>query len=180
MLGPIVLHALSGIAKRLLTSTASNEKKNQSPSLRNRSFKSLLSLTAYSTALIFLPIHFLIHRDYPTIAMEPIHSVGPASLDYEFVKYGLQSWPVRSWVLYVGLVGSVVLHVADGSALLWNTWVGGGGGLSRKMRRCILTCGVVVPVLLGLRAMVKEPRMILKFLEDRYHAVFTQSMVYRF
>jgi hypothetical protein len=97
------------------------------------------------------------------------------------VKYGLQTWPWRSWFLYTGLVGSVVLHFADGSAQLWNAFIGRGGwsGLSRTTRRSILFCGVAVPVLFGLRAMAKEPPMVMKFLEDRYHAVFTQSIAYQ-
>jgi hypothetical protein len=180
VLGPIAIHALAGITKRLLTSTSSS-KRDQTPSLLNRPFTSLLSLTAYSTALFFLPIHFLLHREYPALPVEPIYSVGPASLDYEFVKYGLQTWPWRSWFLYTGLVGSVVLHLADGSARVWNTFIGGGGwsGLSRNTRRGVLVCGVAVPVLLGLRTMAKEPATLMTFLKDRYHAVFTQSFVYQ-
>lgn len=179
-MGPITLHALVGISKRLLTSTSKQHTNDKSKTSFIRPFTSLLSLTGYATALFFLPIHFLVHRDYPALPDEPIASVGPSSLDYEYVKYGLRTWPWRSWFLYAGLVGSVALHAADGTALVWNTWFGGGWSkLSRKTRRSVLVCGVVVPVVLGLVAIAREPPMVMSFLESRYHAAYTQSSIFQ-
>jgi len=132
--------------------------------------------------LVFLPVHVLVHRYYPTLRTSSISSVGPSSLDYEFVKYGLYTWPWRSWFFYVSIVGSVALHIADGTALIWNTWFkksNGWGKLSRKTRRVISFGGIVVPVLSGLVVMVREPPFIMSFLASRFRAAFMQSFVFR-
>ncbi|KXN91999.1 hypothetical protein AN958_11059 [Leucoagaricus sp. SymC.cos] len=187
-LGGIGIHAASGLSKRLLLSYTSPSKsqdedgKSSDPRgiLLQRPLKSLLSLTAYSALLFLLPIHFLVHRDYPTIPTEPIAAVGPASLDYEYVKYGLHTWPWRSWLLYGGLVGSVMFHFADGATVIWNTWLKDSWlNVTRRTRRSIFFWGFVAPTLLGLAAITREPPMIMSFLKSGYHAAYTQSIVYR-
>ncbi|KAF9453647.1 hypothetical protein P691DRAFT_719014 [Macrolepiota fuliginosa MF-IS2] len=188
VLAPITVHALAGISKRLLLSSipasADEDPKDEeatrglTPSLRP--LKSLLSLTGYATAFFFLPVHFLLHRYYPALPMEPITSVGPSSLDYEYIKYGLHTWPWRSWLLYAGLVSSVALHAADGAALIWSAWFKKSWGeLSRKTRRTIAIGCVVTPVLLGLSVIAREPPMLMSFLESRYRAAYTQSDLFR-
>lgn len=195
VLGPITVHALAGISKRLfLLSTsplaanrgveAKAEDKSVEPTPGSttsllRPLTSLLSLTGYATALYFLPIHFFVHRDYPALPNEPIYSVGPSSLDFEYVKYGLHTWPWRSWFLYAGLVGSAALHAADGAVLMYNTFKGTWGGLSRKTRRTLAIGGVVLPVILGLVGVAREPPMIMSFLENRYKVAYMQSNVFR-
>lgn len=185
-LGPIVVHSIAGISKRLLLTAPSNKpsgvdgKSSEKRATSHRPLTTLLGLTGYATVLIFLPVHFLVHRDYPALPIEPISSVGPASLDYEYVKYGLHTWPWRSWFLYAGLVGSVALHAADGATLIWNTWFKDSwGNLSHKTRRTIAVGGVIIPVLLGLTAIAREPPMIMSFLQNRYHAAYTQSIAFR-
>ncbi|KAJ3570118.1 hypothetical protein NP233_g4615 [Leucocoprinus birnbaumii] len=186
VLGPIAAHYIAGISKRLLLAAPSGNQSNSdksSPKLRpiaHRPLTSLLGLTGYATIFLFLPIHFFVHRDNPSLPIEPISSVGPSSLDYEYVKYGLRTWPWRSWFLYTGLVSSVALHAADGATLIWNTWFKDGwGNLSRKTRRAIAVGGVIVPVLLGLATVAREPPMIMSFLESRYHAAYTQSFAFQ-
>jgi len=184
-----VVHAVAGISKRLLASSSLSKSSNiaglepsGSRPLLWRPPTSLLSLSGYVMILVFLPVHVLVHRYYPTLRTSSISSVGPSSLDYEFVKYGLYTWPWRSWFFYVSLIGSVALHIADGTALIWNTWFKnnhGWGRLSRKTRRVISIAGIVVPVVSGLVVMAKEPPFIMSFLANRYRATYMQSFVFR-
>lgn len=85
--------------------------------------------------------------------------------------------------MYAGLVGSVSLHAAEGAFLVWNTWlkglVGRSSSPSRGVLRNLAIGGVVVPVLLGIYAIAKEPRMIMSFLETRYKAAYMQSSVFQ-
>ncbi|KAJ7577496.1 hypothetical protein C8J56DRAFT_367666 [Mycena floridula] len=55
--------------------------------------------------LALLPIHFFTHRFSPQTLEAPILALGPSELDYEFVKFGLQQWPWRNWILYGALKG---------------------------------------------------------------------------
>ncbi|KAJ7880981.1 hypothetical protein B0H14DRAFT_3082592 [Mycena olivaceomarginata] len=157
LLGPIAVHSLSGIAKRVLSPAK----------MPPRPWTSLLSLTGYANIIFFLP-HFMAHRVHPQTPTAPIYAVGPSELDFEFVKYGLANWPWQSWLLYGGLVVSVVLHVVDGERLLFN------------YRLLAIGLGLVaVPVLAGTYVMSKEPLMILASTAERFHASFTKSPFYR-
>jgi Protein of unknown function (DUF1691) len=156
-----------------------------------RPLLSVLSWTGYATALVFLPIHFITHRLNPTSPDPPISDVGPAELDYEFVKLGLQRFPVRSWLFYAGLVFSVALHMADGATIIWNTWFkttttdswssGENGDVTRTRHRQLVTIigGSMISVLAGLFVVSKEPPMIFSSMAKRFEAVFTRSLVYR-
>ncbi|KAF5386852.1 hypothetical protein D9615_001980 [Tricholomella constricta] len=177
VLGPLALHVLSGTTKRLLSP------QKQPP----RPLSTLLSWAGYSAALFFLPIHFMTHRVHPTATTAPISGVGPSELDYEFVKLGLQKWPLASWFLYTGLVCSVALHMADGTALIWSTYFrrqgrkqAGGKGGKWYNRRTKVLAGVVLPVLAGLYAVSKEPLLLFSSMARRYEAVFnSESWIYR-
>ncbi|PPQ97973.1 hypothetical protein CVT26_003122 [Gymnopilus dilepis] len=180
VLGPITVHALSGILKRLLSP----------PGRPPRRFTHLLSLTGHAAFFFFLPIHYLTHRAYPTIEAPPIDAVGPAELNYEFVKTGLKGWPIRSWFLYGGLVLSVTLHLVDGMTLIWNTWLKDSMSLvfkrlqswkrDNRPRRMLLALGcIALPTLTGLYALTKEPLMTFSSIAQRYQAVFLHSIVYR-
>jgi hypothetical protein len=147
----------------------------------------LISTTAYAALFVFLPIHVLTHRAYPADASPPILAVGPAELDFEFVKLGLQTWPLRSWTLYAGLVCCVVLHAVEGAQVLLRVWFADRRpGLeleSRRVgairRRVAAVGGVILPVLLGVFVVSREPLMALISLSQRYGAAFTRSFVYR-
>ncbi|KAF8227360.1 hypothetical protein L208DRAFT_1424800 [Tricholoma matsutake] len=189
VLAPLAVHTLSGVTKRLLSSKPmSPKRKSPGPA---RPLSSLLSWTGYATALVFLPIHFITHRLNPTSSDSPISSVGPAELDYAFVKLGLQTFPVRSWLLYTGLVFSVALHVADGATIILNTWFrntatgtwdnGESSEVKRPRYRELVTVigGSMISVLTGLYVISKEPPMIFSSMAKRLEAVFTKSFVYR-
>ncbi|THG94390.1 hypothetical protein EW026_g7074 [Hermanssonia centrifuga] len=132
--------------------------------------------------LLFLPVHYITHRVNPASPESPIYSVGPAELDFEFVKLGLQQWPGRSWFLYAGLVACVAWHAAEGMQIIWNTWLRGslGGWKSSLKSRSITAIAVVVPVLSGLFAIWREPLMTLASSATRFEAAFQKSVLFRF
>lgn len=133
--------------------------------------------------LFLLPIHYLTHRYYPTIPEFPIHSLGPAELDWEFVKFGLQQWPRTSWILYEALVACVVVHAVDGASIIWNTYLADVFGRmkesARNMRLGGAIVGVVLPVLTGLYVVTKEPLLSFVATTSRFKAIFMQGWIYR-
>ncbi|KAF8894765.1 hypothetical protein BD779DRAFT_862554 [Infundibulicybe gibba] len=151
------------------------------PGTPPRPLSGSLSVTGYATLLCFLPIHFLTHRLYPTTPNAPIHSVGPSELDFEFVKFGLQSWPYRCWFLYGGLLSLVAIHATDGTALLWKTWFTDAfWRKGSRRRRLSLVFGIcVLPVLTGVYLLAREPLMVFKSTASRFRAVYMESFVYR-
>ncbi|KAJ7220171.1 hypothetical protein GGX14DRAFT_585889 [Mycena pura] len=173
LLGPLAIHSLSGIVKRVLSPLKAPP----------RPWTSLLSLTGYANMIFFLPIHFMTHRVFPTNPAAPIHALGPAELDFEYVKYGLATWPWRSWFFYGGLVVCVVLHTVDGQRLLFNTYFGETLGrvntAARKRFRAIGIGLLALPVLSGIFMMSKEPLMTFPSTVERFQACFAQAPWYR-
>ncbi|KAG7453132.1 uncharacterized protein BT62DRAFT_880411 [Guyanagaster necrorhizus] len=172
---PIAIHALSAFMKRVLSG----------PKNPPRPAWSVLTITGYATMWLLLPVHFLVHRRFPTSSTAPILEVGPSELDFEFVKVGLRAWPWRSALLYGGLVVCVVLHVADGVGVMWNVYLA-GGSWGRRMKRSVrryrragLVVGVALPVLSGLVVLVREPIFAFASTVKRFEAVFLMSWVYR-
>ena len=173
IIAPIALHVGAGVAKRLLSG---------SPGRQPRPLTRILTWTGYTLGVLFLPIHYITHRVYPTVKDYPIDAIGPAELDYEFVKYGLQRWPAISWALYAGLVGCVVLHGVAGLEIIWQTWVGNTGGTKRKagsVNKVAAASGIVAPVVLGIFALSREPLMTFPSTVARFEAVFQRSWIYR-
>lgn len=165
LLTPFVIHVASGVARRLCAPA----------SKQLRKLTSLLSLAAYAS-LVFLPIHVFTHRLAPTDMSSPILAVGPAELDYEFVKTGLSRFPWRSWALYTGLVVSVLVHAVEGANILRTTWL--GARLPSRTRK-LIAGAAALPVVLGLWALSREPLMALSSTVERYSACFTTLWVYR-
>ncbi|KAK7688836.1 hypothetical protein QCA50_007525 [Cerrena zonata] len=169
LIAPFAAHTISGILKRLLT-----------PSSMRRRFTSLLSITGYSALLFFLPVHYLTHRIYPSDPTPPIYSVGPAELDFEFVKVGLQTWPWRSWLLYIGLTTCVAWHAAAGANIIWSTWLRPYLGPGKSMKsRLVQTSLGVLPALSGLYFMSQEPLFAFSSLAERFQSALSTSFVYR-
>ncbi|KAG0694645.1 hypothetical protein DFH29DRAFT_815102 [Suillus ampliporus] len=167
---PLAAHVASNIAKRIITPRSASPRK----------ITSTLSLAAYSTLLIFLPIHFYTHRVFPADPSPPIFAVGPSEVDYEFVKTGLARFPWRSWVLYGGLVTSAMLHAVEGAQIIQASRFASQKFRMRSRTRKIVAGVVVVPILAGLWTVSKEPLMVFASLAERYQAVFARSWVYRF
>lgn len=138
---------------------------------------SVLSSTGYLTLFLFLPVHYFTHRVYPALSTAPIHSFGPAELDYEFVKTGLRTWPSRSWLLYIGLVGCVALHSVEGISII-ATALCGKVVVPKKWRKLVsLVAGV--PALTGLYFISREPGYALASSVESYVAALSRSVVYR-
>lgn len=147
-----------------------------------RAPKTLLSATA-SLSVFLVPIHIIINRFFPTIENPPIASLGPSQLDFEFVKFGLQNWPWRSALLYGGLVGGVLLHAVEGSALLWDTYIGPRGERWKKTailkRRVMGTLGILAS-LTSLFIIFREPILTpIPSLLRRFEAVYKSSIIFR-
>jgi hypothetical protein len=172
LIAPIALHVGAGVAKRLLSG---------SPGKEPRPLTKILTWTGYTVGVFFLPIHYITHRIYPTVKDHPIDAIGPAELDYEFVKYGLQRWPARSWALYAGLVGCVALHGAAGLKIIWQTWIGNSATERKRgsVNQVAAASGIVAPILLGIFALSREPLMTFPSTVARFEAVFQRLWIYR-
>jgi succinate dehydrogenase/fumarate reductase cytochrome b subunit len=167
---PLAAHVASSITKRII------DPRPASP----RKITSTLSLAAYSALLVFLPIHYYTHRVSPTNPLPPIFAVGPAEVDYEFVKIGLARFPWRSWILYGGLVASVVVHAVEGAQIILASRFASRKIRMRPRTRNIIAGVAAVPILAGLWTLSKEPLMVFASLAERYEAAFARSWVYRF
>ena len=161
------------MAKRLF-STGINPQKSRSPF---RPITSVLASTGYLTLFLFLPVHYLTHRVFPTIPTAPIHSFGPAQLDYEFVKTGLQTWPFRSWFLYIGLVGCVALHAVEGISII--TAAQTGKAIVPKSKRKLVAFLIGIPALAGLFFISREAVWALTPSLKGYVAAFSESPAYK-
>ena len=64
-----MVHTASGIAKRLCAPRTA------------RKLRSAFALTGYASLLVLLPIHYLVHRVYPSDPASPVYALAPAELD---------------------------------------------------------------------------------------------------
>ncbi|KAG2073491.1 hypothetical protein BDR04DRAFT_1010589 [Suillus decipiens] len=167
---PLTAHVASSIVKRILNLRSAPPPK----------ITSTLSLAAYSALLVFLPIHFYTHRVSPTNPAPPIFAVGPSEVDYEFIKIGLARFPWRSWILYGGLVASVMLHAVEGAQIIQASRFPSWKLRIRPRTRKIVAGAAAVPILAGLWMLSKEPLMVFASLAERYEAAFARCWVYRF
>ncbi|KAJ4482802.1 hypothetical protein C8J55DRAFT_510674 [Lentinula edodes] len=198
VLGPLAVHALSGLIRRALimypkikspSITDENTSKPLTFSQRIRGAlpTTTLSFTAY-TVLLLLPIHLGIHRILPQTTTPPVLSLGPSELDYSFVQYGLQRWPARTWAMYAVLVGAAITHAVEGSRVLM-----GNFGLESsvkkpssnsvvpmnpKVRRKILAAALALPVLSGLYVLYKERLYLFADMGRRLEGVYRLSWIY--
>ena len=163
--GPLLVHTTSALLKRLFSSP-------RPP----RPLSSALSVTGYASALLFLPIHVIIHRLAPPSGIPPLN---PSELDYEYVKTALHGWPVRSTVLYGALVLGVALHAADGLGVIWSTWALKVTKLPGRRARRALAGAAMLLVLTGLMVIAREPLYAFSFTVARYRTSLAHSFVYR-
>ncbi|KAL4246149.1 hypothetical protein ABKN59_009336 [Abortiporus biennis] len=177
LLLPFAIHTSTSIAKRLIT-----------PKRSTRSLRSLLSITGYVALLVFVPIHYLTHRVYPTDPSPPIYSIGPSELDYEFAKVAVETWPWRSWLLYGGLTLGVAWHMAEGANIIYTTWFKGKGGLGagtvkigklQVRQRVIGATLAFIPALTGLWMISTEPIMAFSSTILRFQEVLKKSFIFR-
>lgn len=166
---PILTHGLSAVVKRVLGERTS------------RPLRSLFSIAGYASLLFLLPTHYLLHRVYPSDPSPPILSLSPAELDYEYVKFGLQQWPLTNWVLYTGLTACVAWHATEGLQIIWNTWLAGNARIWKNSakRRLITVAASVLPVFTGILVMSREPLMVFSGTADRYETAFRRLVMFR-
>ncbi|KAI6143923.1 hypothetical protein BKA82DRAFT_4395387 [Pisolithus tinctorius] len=127
LLLPFAVHVTSSVAKRPFS---------PKPRPRIRKLTSLLSISAYTTLFLFVPIHVATHRLLPaeadTLAWPStdvdLDPLGSSELDYEFVKTAIKTWPWRSWILYTGIVGCVLVHAAQGASVIYARYIRGRVG----------------------------------------------------
>lgn len=166
---PLGLHVAASLSKRLCS-----PKPFERPS-------SLLSIAAYSS-LVLIPLHALVNRIYPTLTVSPIDSLGPSELDYEFVKYGIQQWPIRSTVFYALLTGFALMHMVEGAGVIYKRWVspmhGPWSKRSTRTRRLLGMTGAVA-ALSGVLTSAAEPIVGLTSVLHRYRVVYEYSIFYR-
>jgi hypothetical protein len=176
---PILAHVGASILKRVIPSCSRSKSNIPTPegklaSLPPRPLRSLLAWSGYASVVLTLGIHYPLHRLAPQSAAA--EAFGPAQLDMEFVKTGLQQWPIRSWLLYSGLVAATLLHTADGLFViaLYQR-------IRAKSRQTWRTVGALatVPALTGLYVMRKEPVIASSGLVKNFIAAFKEAHVYR-
>ncbi|KAH7890068.1 hypothetical protein F5I97DRAFT_1802665 [Phlebopus sp. FC_14] len=192
---PFAVHVTSGVVKRVvltpaLESTPGQQKEQPTtharprPRPRPRPLTSLLSLTAYTSLLLFLPLHFFTHR------LGPSSTHTTPELDLELPKLALHEFPVRSWALYAGLVGCVGVHWVEGAAVLVRgrgagVDAGGAGAnagfhLRPRTKRLVLAAlGIVAPVLAGVWRLSREDVWVMEALGERYREALRVVWVYR-
>ncbi|THU81976.1 hypothetical protein K435DRAFT_844542, partial [Dendrothele bispora CBS 962.96] len=214
---PLAIHAMSGVVRRVLlvlprlwrgiTNPDSDPTKNTASYHWLSSSFTPLTLSAYPLLFLF-PIHFAIHRILPMTPSPPIHSLGPAELDFNFVAHGLKTWPIRSWLMYGALIGCATVHAVEGSKVLMQKWNSkcrvGKDRLplhvpeseeppltetklshldKTKPRTRIPTSAVAavlsLPVLSGLYFISTEPTWVFADTAKRFDAIYLMSWVYR-
>ncbi|KAG8844545.1 hypothetical protein FRB96_003015 [Tulasnella sp. 330] len=162
--GPIAAHISASTLKRILLGWPKHP--------------SILALSAYPL-LALLPIHVLTHRINPSIRAAPILSLSPSELDYEYIKYGLQTWPLRSTLLYAGLVVCGITHGMEGSMLLSRVWMKSSAWRVEKWKKSSIVMGGAMVVMVGVLTLGVEPLSTSKGLMTRFHAAWTHSIAYQ-
>jgi len=187
---PLGVHVASSLARRILLSIKPSRSTTplQSKSILANVWKRLKSmrlvtLSAYP-ALAFFAIHLEIHRLRPSLPVPPISALSPSELDYEFVKYGLHTYPLWAWVTYGGLVFAVLYHASEGAAIVLRAWAsktktkGESGSVSSwglsmmRRRRAVAVAGI--SILTGLLVLWIEPLEAGTRMVTRYYAVYNQ------
>lgn len=151
---PLGIHIGSSVARRLI--------------LRPPKRPALVTLTAWA-ALLAVPIHINIHRIYPSDPAPPISALSPSELNYEFVKAAFSRWPVFSWVAYGGIASVVLLHAAEGAAIVSRYFT--GHGLSKRVRRSVAALAITA-VFFGLYKISQEPLRLRGLQLERVNAVY--------
>ena len=86
-------------------------------------------------------------------------------------------------LLYGGLVGGVLIHALEGSALLWDTYIGTRGERWKKdkiLKRRVLGLLGILASFASMFTIFREPIMTpLPSLLQRFEAVFKSSPIYR-
>jgi len=185
---PLGIHVTSSLARRILLSIKPSDSSN---SLRSKSIFTkfwhklrsmrLVTLSAYPT-LAFVVSHLQTHRLRPSMLASPIFALSPSELDYEFVKYGLKTYPLWAWATYGCLVFATLYHAGEGAVIVIRAWTtrtkeGDGPASSWGLstvgrRRAAAVAGL--SILTGLFVLWSEPLEASTRMMARYAAVYNQ------
>ncbi|PCH38574.1 hypothetical protein WOLCODRAFT_136346 [Wolfiporia cocos MD-104 SS10] len=167
LFAPLLLHPLTSTLRRVLA-----------PHLA-RPLPNSFTLAGYAASFSIVG-HVLANRVFPMDPAPPVLAVGPAELDFEFVKLAVQTWPVRTVVAYTGLVAAVVWHATQGMAIMWNRYLRAAlGGVSVGARKtALVTAGVLLTVYTSLYVLANEPPMVLASTAARFHAALIKSPMF--
>ncbi|KAG8929486.1 hypothetical protein FRC01_004259 [Tulasnella sp. 417] len=165
VLGPLGIHVTASAVKRLLIG-----------------FPSPPSLITWATIpiLMTLPIHFATHRLYPSIPDPPINALSPSELDYEYVKFGLQTWPWRNTLLYLVLVAGTATHAVEGLRVMIRVWQP-NAALPKEWgwKRWSTVAAVVGFTVAGILTLKGETLIMTSRAASRISSAWEQSLVYR-
>ena len=172
LLAPLGVHVAAGVVRRGLTWI---KKAKQSGQFHVTKPNLLVSTAFISMALV--PIHFLVNREYPSIIEAPIFALSPSQINFEYVKFGLSRWPIRTWLLYGIMVPAVTLHASEGMIVLARKRL--GVNLRRGSLNATIALTGAALALSGLLIMSREPINTYFGESLRYLAAYTKSPFYR-
>lgn len=195
---PITLHVASSLVKRTIkiinwatkTRNTIEEETSQSESSRSITAMDVLQWTGYPLLFLLSP-HIATHRLQPSAPSPPISSISPSELDFSFVYFGLQNWPIRSWAMYSVLVGAGLFHVAYGIPVVWRQTAlrllkkagivrsNSRVGLSWQAAPKTAVIGISI-ILLGLFRISREDVFISRLAKMRMLASYRLSPVYQY
>ena len=101
-------------------------------------------------------------------------------MSFEFVKYGLQTYPWRTWLLYGGLITGVALHACEGFGVLYARFTGKYRKReTRVLLREMVVGFMVLPVLGGLFSLSREPFMAFGSMAESIKAVYQSIPLFK-
>ncbi|KAH8835031.1 hypothetical protein DL96DRAFT_1572610 [Flagelloscypha sp. PMI_526] len=159
---PVTTHVLSSILKRFTYAK---------PKEQPRSLDTPMTGGGLGVAFLWFPIHFFIHSVGPRLTSPPIHE----NLDFEFVKTGLKTWPIRTSILYLGLVAALTVHIGEAMGLLGylKGCVGRQTKESIRFRIKVIALTISLPVFTGLfYAAAWEPTFAPQAVVGTFRAAF--------
>uniref|UniRef100_A0A0W0FFA7 Mitochondrial adapter protein MCP1 transmembrane domain-containing protein n=1 Tax=Moniliophthora roreri TaxID=221103 RepID=A0A0W0FFA7_MONRR len=187
----MALHSFSGIAKRLVdiafpptaaisaNQASDSEIKGKGAEQKSRRWPSLLASTAYPLIPLFT-LHFMTHRGIPSSPSSPLHS---SELDFEFVKFHLQTYPKLSWFLYGSLLALTLIHGVEGVVVVWNRYYPGLRlrqlGKAKWARIAAVLTGIGGTVISGLWFISREVPMVFPDMLKRFDRVLRIVPFYR-
>ncbi|KAF8610612.1 hypothetical protein BDV93DRAFT_463644 [Ceratobasidium sp. AG-I] len=194
---PITLHVASSLAKRTIkivrwvtkAKDATEMTASQPESSRSITATDVLQWTGYPLLFLLSP-HISTHRLNPSTPSPAISSISPSELDFSFVHFGLQNWPIRSWAMYSILVGAGLFHVTYGVLIVWRQTMlrllkksgivrsDSRVGLSWRAAPKAALVGISI-ILLGLFRISREDVFISRLTKTRMVASYRLSPLYR-
>ena len=113
---PLALHLSSAVIKRAILAIKTRRLPPLTPHI----------VTGWMMPFLLLP-HIASHRLRPSSSKPPISGLSPSELGMEFVGWGINRWPVWSYLSYGALVGVMSWHAGVGMMKVMS-WLRGRKG----------------------------------------------------